>query len=260
MCSMPDTTAGFYWGCSRFPIWHTFYPQSSWQIWSCFGAEMSLTCLCSAFPFSSPDMKLWSLHQPSLATCHFSVLIHMAVATTGCCVCTQVSSTISTIFTAPLAAYWENKLVLEATFITNRLKSLQLLWKKIITFSFKTTSWQHPFLFTYPQCHSHWKDPSCSEQKRRKTKRINKKRRFETLRMKDRNRSRSSQVAQLVREHEQAGLLPERSDRWGKRQQCWEEPLPSEILVGTPATSHPASGAQGQLHGLGLWLSHTHSC
>lgn len=48
--------------------------------------------------------------------------------------------------------------------------------------------------------------------------------------MKDRNRSRPSQVAQLVREHEQAGLLPEWTDRWGKRQQGWEEPLPSEVL------------------------------
>lgn len=61
-------------------------------------------------------------------------------------------------------------------------------------------------------------------------------------------------MAQLVREHEQADLLPERSDRWGWRQQGWEEPLPSEIVVGTAGTSHPASGAQGQLHGLGLWV------
>lgn len=36
---------------------------------------------------------------------------------------------------------------------------------------------------------------------------------------------------------------------------CWEEPLPSAGVAVAPATAHPASCAQGQLHGLRLRLS-----
>lgn len=75
-------------------------------------------------------------------------------------------------------------------------------------------------LFTCLQCHS--QDPSCFWAAKAKKK----KRRFANLRTKSRNRGWSSQVPQLVREHEQVYCLPKGSDRWGKRR----------LLLGTAIT------------------------
>lgn len=62
-------------------------------------------------------------------------------------------------------------------------------------------------LFTCLRCHNRWKDPSCFWAAKVKNQR------FATLGIKGRNRRRCSQVPQLVREHEQAGLLPAKGSR-----------------------------------------------
>lgn len=136
---MPDTMADFYWGCCRFPILtYTLYPVllADLKLFWCWDVP-HLSVL--SFFFCLPRYKAFG--SPPMQPCHgplFSADPHGCGHTRMLCLQPGLIHNIHNIHYSTCCLL-KNKLVLEATFIRNRLKSLQLLCEKTITFPFKTT-------------------------------------------------------------------------------------------------------------------------
>lgn len=167
---MPDTIAGSCWGCCRFPIltyilssvlladlklfWYWDVPHLSVLSFSfClpgYGAAGSPSTQPCHMPFLSADpcgcghSRVLCLHPGLMHNIHNS---HFST----CCLLREQTSFRSHIHNEPI------KIIAVALEVNNHI----LIQNHRLTAS---------LLFTCLQCHSHWKDPSCSEQQRQKKK------------------------------------------------------------------------------------------
>lgn len=126
-------------------------------------AGLVLKCsssVCAELFLSAPQAQHFcSLHQTSPATQHFSALM-----LGGCHHIKILSSPVTRSHPQNSSHCSTCSLLREQTdFRSQIVKWLKVFlwpWKKTVTFLYKTTCWWHPF-YSYFECHSHWKDPSC---------------------------------------------------------------------------------------------------